>query len=451
MSYKPVPFNMPAPWWWVLLPILQVVALVAFASPPVAEWGLMALFVAITAGSSWRLFSDGRPYSLNKVWWVFCLVFLGLVPSLQLASGPTPDRIELTRALWANGLILLSCCIYEGVRLWASRNFIPQPEHAPPPVSPVLIRQYAHLAPALMLSCGAALLIAYGFNGFVFREHVEPAFWHEGGSFRVVLEHIARATMLWCCLAAIVLFRQHKLGRSTLILVLVPGVLFNFPTAIPPYLVLSIYLACALAAGSSLLRRSHALALILIAAFLLPAPLVGGLQPSAAKRHPVAGQIGYDAWTSLAATLQHCAEQGHTGGRQIIGSMLFFVPQSVWPAKPAGSGALIGTDDGLLDADAACTFIAEGYIDFGLPGSLVFTAVLALLIARYDGWYWRRGGRVRFTLPRIFYFAGMGLLFLTLRGDLMAGLAASAGYCLVFTIWQALFFWRLRKKDSTAA
>jgi hypothetical protein len=93
----------------------------------------------------------------------------------------------------------------------------------------------------------------------------------------------------------------------------------------------------------------------------------------------------------------------------------------------------------------ACTFLAEGYINFGIIGSILFAAVIALVIARYDGWYWRRGGRIRFTLPRLFYFVAIGMLFFILRGDLLSSFAYTVGFGALFTFWQALFFWRLRQ------
>jgi hypothetical protein len=72
---------------------------------------------------------------------------------------------------------------------------------------------------------------------------------------------------------------------------------------------------------------------------------------------------------------------------------------------------------------------------------------MAIIVARYDGWYWRRGGRIRFTLPRLFYFVAIGMLFFILRGDLLSSFAYTVGFAFIFMFWQALFFWRLRKGE----
>jgi hypothetical protein len=241
-------------------------------------------------------------------------------------------------------------------------------------------------------------------------------------------------------------------------LVLIPGVLFNFPLALPRYLTLTIYLSWALAAGLQSFRRTHAFSVILLALFMLVAPLFGvtryaGIDMEERISHPA--EIfqkavivsDYDAWSSLCRTMQYTAAHGTTQGRQLTGVALFFVPRSVWPTKPIGSGAFLFNALDLGFNNVACTYLAEGYINFGFLGSLVFAALMAIIVARYDGWYWRRGGRIRFTLPRLFYFVAIGMLFFILRGDLLSSFAYTVGFAFIFMFWQALFFWRLRKGE----
>lgn len=458
MSHTPVPFPVRAPWWWIALPLLQLATLLLLARPAGLEWAVLASLLGITTLSSWRLFSDSRPYSLNKAWWIFSIVFLGVVPSAQVAVRTTPwhtGDILTTTMLQANLLILLCLGIYEAVRIWASRNFVPQPEQAPPPVAPVLVRQFAHLGPAIMLSCGAALIIVVGLEGLFLRGHMEARLWQHGTTFQLLFDKGLRGTMLWCCIAAIILYRQHKLGLSTLLLILIPGVLFNFPLALPRYLTLTIYLSWAIAAGLQIFKHRHSFSLLLLPLFMLVAPLFSITRyvgDDMNRRLEQPGQVfqsaviltDYDAWSSMCRVMQYTDAHGITAGRQLMGVALFFVPRSVWPSKPIGSGAFLFNELNLGFNNVACTFLAEGYINFGILGSVVFAALIALIIARYDGWYWRRGGRLRFTLPRLFYFVAIGMLFFILRGDLLSSFAYTAGFGVIFMLWQALFFWRLK-------
>jgi hypothetical protein len=450
-------YNIRPPWWAFLPPIIQAAGLPLLTRPSANEWPVFGLFVAITALSSWRLFSDERGYSLNKVWWLFNLIFLGLIPSLQLAVHTMPwhtGDISTGTMLRANGYILLCLGVFEIVRLWASRAFVPQPERKGPPIPEVLVNQFATITPAIMLCCGAALFIVTGSKGLYLRGYMEAALWQHSTSFQLLFDKILRGTMLWCCIAGIVLFRQHRLGRNTLLLILIPGLLFNFPLAMPRYMTLTVFLAWTLAAGFQSLRRGHRFSLLLLGLFIFIAPLFGvtryaGIdmdQRLAAPRQLFEKAVlvtDYDAWSSLCRTMQYTAAQGSTGGRQLMGTILFFVPRSVWPAKPIGSGAWLFSQLGLDFKNVACTFLAEGYINFGFGGGILFTAVLALIIARFDGWYWQRNGQSAFRLPRLFYFVLIGMLFFILRGDLMSSVAYTIGLAVVFGFWQALFFWRL--------
>jgi hypothetical protein len=462
MSHLPVPYNVRPPWWWTIIPALQLIAFLLLARPAGLEWAVFASSLAITTLSTWRLFSDGRPYSLNKAWWLFNIIFLGIVPSAQLAVHTTPwhtGDIQTETMLHANLLILLCLGVYEGVRYWASRNFIPQPEHAPPPLAPPLVRQFSHLAPAIMLTCGAALVIVFGYEGLFLRGQMERHLEQHTTTFQLLFDKGLRGTMLWCCVAAIVLHRQHKLGRGVLLLVLIPGMLFNFPMALPRYLTLTIFLSWALAAGLQVFRQRHSFALILLPLFIIVAPFssitrYSGEEMGKRLQHPdeifqkAVILTDYDAWSSLCRVIQYTHVNGTTHGRQLMGVALFFVPRSVWPSKPIGSGAFLFNELNLGFNNVACTFLAEGCINFGIIGAIVFAALMALITARYDGWYWRRGGRLRFTLPRLFYFVAIGMLFFVLRGDLMSSFAYTVGFGALFTFWQAVFFWRLPRSQA---
>lgn len=450
-------YNVRPPGWFVIPPLLQAAALLLFARPAADEWPVFGLFVAITGFSSWRLFSDERGYSLNKVWWLFNLVFLGLIPSLQVAVRTMPwhtGDISTGIMLRANAFILLCLGVFEAVRLWASRNFVPGHGRKGLPVPEVLVNQFAQFSPAIMLCCGAALFIVTGLKGMYLRGYMEQALWQHSTTFQLIFDKALRGTMLWCCIAGIVLFRRHRLGLSSLLLILIPGVLFNFPLALPRYMALTVYLAWTLAAGFRIFRRGHRFSLALLALFIIVAPLSGvtryaGIDMDRRMADPrelfekAVLVTDYDAWSSLCRTMQYTADHGHTGGRQLTGTVLFFVPRSVWPAKPIGSGAWLFEQLDLGFSNVACTFLAEGYINFGFGGGLIFTALLALLIARYDGWYWQRNGQSFFALPRLFYFVLIGMLFFILRGDLMSSVAYTLGLAAVFAFWQALFFWRL--------
>jgi hypothetical protein len=40
------------------------------------------------------------------------------------------------------------------------------------------------------------------------------------------------------------------------------------------------------------------------------------------------------------------------------------------------------------------------------------------------------------------------MLFFILRGDLMSSFAYTVGFGAIFTFWQALFFWRVKRREE---
>ncbi len=452
-----------APWWWALLPALHILAILTFTSPSGIEWGIFGSQVAITAFASWRLFADRLPFSLNKVWWIFSIVFLSVMPTAQVAAHITPwhtGDIRPITMLRANGLILMCLFLFEAARLFATQRISPvQKHHLEHPVPTILVRQFSQLTPAILLCCGVALVVVLTPLGLIFRSHSEHKLWQYHTIFQLLFDKGLRGTMIWVCLAAIVLHRQHRLSKGTLWLLLVGIFLLNFPLSMPRYLTLTIYLGAVLAAGVSLFNKKHSFSLILLSLLLFVAPLStvtrygGDDMGERMKRPDIVFQkavilTDYDAWSSLCRVMQYTEVKGTTQGRQLMGVALFFVPRSVWPNKPIGSGAFLFDELHLGFNNVACTFLAEGYINFGVMGSLIFTILLALIVARYDAWYWLQGGAAQFRLVRLFYYVAIGMLFYVLRGDLMSSFAYTIGFVVVFTFWQAVFFWRLRPRRN---
>ena len=100
-----------------------------------------------------------------------------------------------------------------------------------------------------------------------------------------------------------------------------------------------------------------------------------------------------------------------------MGVFLFFVPRSLWPEKPIGSGYVIAHENNYIHDNLSMNFFGEGYINFGIFGSIVFVVFLALLNARLDAKFWS-ADRPK-TVFVVGYLVGIGFEFTILRGALM--------------------------------
>jgi len=91
--------------------------------------------------------------------------------------------------------------------------------------------------------------------------------------------------------------------------------------------------------------------------------------------------LHYDAWSELLATVKYVQVYGLTYGKQLLGVLFFFVPRSIWPDKPVGSGHLVAQNLLMTQYDMWFTNLSnplpsEGYINFGIIGVALFAIIL---------------------------------------------------------------------------
>lgn len=127
-----------------------------------------------------------------------------------------------------------------------------------------------------------------------------------------------------------------------------------------------------------------------------------------------------------------------TWGRQLLGVLFFFVPRAVWPTKPVGSGHFFAEIQDLSFDNISMPYFAEGYVNFGFAGVLLFTLIIAWIAARMDFWYWKsdvsRGVENMHTMQ---YYIFLGMIFFMMRGDLLSSFA--------YTVGMMVSCWTVRK------
>ncbi len=144
--------------------------------------------------------------------------------------------------------------------------------------------------------------------------------------------------------------------------------------------------------------------------------------------------LNYDAFSNISASMVYVSNEGLSMGYQLLSVLLFFVPRSIWTSKPISSGELIG--DYMIEKfgfnfnNLSNPIVSEGYLNFGILGSITMAIVLAFFIVKLLGWLHQDDNLKKFMA---FYFA-IHLIFL-LRGDLTNGFSYYIGTFLgVFTI-----------------
>ncbi|WP_406250580.1 hypothetical protein [Streptomyces cyaneofuscatus] len=144
----------------------------------------------------------------------------------------------------------------------------------------------------------------------------------------------------------------------------------------------------------------------------------------------------YDQMVMFANTISWVDTRGHTYGRQLTGSGLFFVPRAVWSGKPEDTGVRVGQWMGLRMTNLSAPLWTEFWVDFGATGMAGGMALIGYGAARTDRRYARAvtragpgpGSVLAIAAPLI-----AGYTFILLRGPLLqaAGKLAIAALCLL--------------------
>jgi hypothetical protein len=159
----------------------------------------------------------------------------------------------------------------------------------------------------------------------------------------------------------------------------------------------------------------------------------------------------YDSWANVYSSVELVRRQGIEWGHQLLGTLLFFVPRSIWPTKPVHTGVFIANyliaNYHMWFTNLSGPLVAEGYIDFGPLGSASYACALAILVARLN----RLASITRKWLyvPLATYLS-MYLMF-ALRGPLMSALAYGLGTTCSFLLASTLLHVGSRKRRAESA
>jgi hypothetical protein len=138
----------------------------------------------------------------------------------------------------------------------------------------------------------------------------------------------------------------------------------------------------------------------------------------------------------FANTISWVDTRGHTYGRQLAGSALFFVPRAVWSGKPEDTGVRVGEWMGMNMTNLSAPLWTEFWVDFGASGMIGGLALIGYAAARTDRRYAlavTRAGPGPGSVLAIAAPLIAGYTFILLRGPLLqaAGKLAIGALCLV--------------------
>lgn len=405
-------------------------------------------FILNSIVSLYMLFtSDKFDYSLNKMFWIFGLIFYSQIPFYQyifniepwtFMSGGNRDSTYL----FANIIIIMAFISYMvGRRLCKKVS-------------------YAENKPLYIKNFGIYVIFFVGvivslFYSYVFFNEADDG--SRGSS--LLLVHSLRAIAIVSISILIINYLENKNNKTlTLILLIVFGSSFITITGGQRYF-LSMLIIGLFFTYKRNIGNNYSFIFFMIVGLIIY-PIIGalrrvteisvGISNNIAQMEilSVLSQGSFDAYSMLLNTIRYVEDLGITYGYQFIGALFFFVPRSLWPDKPIGSGAYVAEKLGFTFTNVSSPLTAEGYINFGLLGVIVLFVFLGFVIKKIDTKYWVYNLNNQQNFLYIIYPFTLALFFFIQRGDMMSGFAFFAGLLLSSFIYYKLIIFFFKKSNT---
>lgn len=262
-------------------------------------------------------------------------------------------------------------------------------------------------------------------------------------SVRTLITTIIRGLAFWSTMICIKNYKNNRSWNNIGYLILAFMVLFiNVPPlGVARYLVASVYGGILLYAFNWV-KKKNIIMYVLSVGLLLAFPLLNafrGIYTETISMDFIIKSMGsisdnfatadYDAYSMLIYTIRYVNRFSITYGKQLIGVLLFFIPSSIWKNKPGGSGALmIDNLASEYNPNVSCPILAEGYINFGIVGVILFSFVLGCIVRRLDCTYWKKWNTAHDTIGAMGYCFLLFFILFLCRGDLLSSLSYLIGY-----------------------
>lgn len=350
---------------------------------------------------------------LQGTFWLFVYMAMGIAPLAQAVLGRTPapvvgSRSDLSTAI---ALVLLGCVAFDAGALAVRPNPAPllSRSHRPARVN----RRRLVLLVALAFAGSALLIMKLGGPAVFFSSRMEIIAAVDDSGVASAGSQAGSATLRGLgtvpALIALLVFtrwlvtsrraRRRPLTVLTWLALLGLNGIVNNPISNPRYWFLTVLLAFLFSAfpQSPAMYRT-ALTMGVLAAVLIfpfadrfryddknykPVETTSVLEPLVLK--------DYDQTAMFSNTITFVESgYGHTYGKQLAGSVFFYVPRSLWSDKPLDTGVMIGQWMGQTNTNLSSPLWAELWIDFGPFGMTAGFLGLGWVAARADRRYAQR-------------------------------------------------------------
>lgn len=410
-------------------------------------------------------------FSIDQMFWLFSLFFFGFAPLLQFLTGtyswnlvPTDGEVLRTNIfifLWSASYIIGQKITLKHKIKLRRRPIQFFRKNTSAPAQDVMQPQYAlnyRMKPLLLaatIAVAGFFMVKVGFTNMFSRSTASVSGMSQ--SMALLVTHGFKNTVLFVAALFVLDAKQKKKITAELMVALLCLLLACFPLSMARNMMASFY------AGLLILmfdrtRKGRWFCMVILFGLVLMFPAVeifrrattvtsfsdiGPLMIESIQETYLQGH--YDAHQMFISIQRYVKLEGFSWGYQLLGCLLFFVPRSLWPAKPYGTGqTAFETLKQHQFTNVSAPLVAESYVNFGVIGIIVIAMLFGKLVKKVDYHYWNSTESL--SAIRVIYPFSIFMLFFMQRGDLMSSWAYTFAQIVVgFVLWKVAVTTRVNR------
>lgn len=363
---------------------------------------LPALGVIAIAGVrfSYLIFTTIRsPYEV--IFWIFTYLFLGVAPLVQTLQGIFPEttpRVDGQFVTPAWTVIYVGILGFIGGTTCAGRL-------DPPEIDRPLVGFPRQAAATAAVCISALAVIARLGPSSLFTDRYEFAdrvsrIFSDPSRSALIMGFTSMGLLAITVMAIRKLRHQDRQPRDWALFAVssITLLLMINPLTSPRFLVGIVALALLAAAGAFGSFWGYRLLFIgLLVGMVTLFPFLNLFRVSSGSAATGTGLASmtsgdFDAFAQIINTVDYVNSEGGTAGKQLLGSLLFFVPRSVWADKPTDTGILLADYQHYGFTNLSAPLWSEMYIDGGIQLVAMGFFLLGIGVRLLDG---RVEGQIR--------------------------------------------------------
>lgn len=358
-------------------------------------------FIIIGIQSIYEIIKDNRVISLNKFYWYFQLIFMSITPLGQYISAYYPWGVYIDESDFEMSIlfVLIWNIIYSysyTQKIYIKNNFLSQNMDKYLISRRKTTNAFMFFIMLSSVCCFFILIEFVGFQNLFFRN--ENLLDISNSTINFLLRKFLTAFPAIIC--AIFLLQKQKniyINAAIFILFLIT-LCSNFPTSTTRYWMGTIFLGLFIIKFINN-KKSRIMDFIILMSILVIFPIMyifktKNIYDFIINKYEINDTINsfntidFDAFTLIARSIRYVRENGITWGEQLINVVLFFIPRNLWVDKPITTNVLIAGSQNQAFTNLSCPLPAEGYVNFGIIGIILYAYLYAKINRYIDNLYW---------------------------------------------------------------